>query len=232
MKILLVYPEYPPTFWSFKYIMKFIAKKAAYPPLGLLTVAAMLPREWRLRLVDMNIEKLGDDDLSWADYVMVSAMSVQKRSVLDILQRCRRLGVKVVAGGPLFTSTPEEYVDLAEHLVLNEAELTLPSFLADLNQGAPKKIYRTEEFPSLSFTPVPRWDLLSPLPFSVNSITLSLGGSGGLGASAALGTGTGAGGEGTGGEDAGWAGAGAVLFTSAGFTSVRTTTLFLGALAS
>jgi radical SAM superfamily enzyme YgiQ (UPF0313 family) len=160
MKILLLYPEYPATFWSFKYVLKFIAKKAAHPPLGLLTVAAMLPREWELRLLDMNTEKLGDGDLAWADYVMISAMSVQKRSALDILQRCRRLGVSVVAGGPLFTSTPEEYVDLVDHLVLNEAELTLPPFLADLREGRPKRIYRTEEFPDLSLTPIPRWDLL------------------------------------------------------------------------
>lgn len=160
MKVLLVYPEYPATFWSFKYVLRLIAKKAAHPPLGLLTVAAMLPRDWELRLADMNLEKLGDEDFSWADCVMISAMSVQKRSVFDILQRCRRLGVRVVAGGPLFSSTPEDYVDLVDHLVLNEAELTLPPFLADLKEGKPQRIYRSDEFPELSLSPVPRWDLV------------------------------------------------------------------------
>ena len=175
MKILLIYPEYPGTFWSFKHVLKLIAKKAAHPPLGLLTVAAMLPRDWELRLVDMNVEKLDDGDLAWADFVMVSAMSVQKRSVLDILHRCRRLGVRVVAGGPLFTSTPEDYMDLVDHLVLNEAELTLPPFLADLKEGRPQKIYRSEEFPELSLTPIPRWDLLRWDKYASLSLQFSRG---------------------------------------------------------
>ena len=102
MKVLMVYPEYPVTFWSFDHALKFISKKAAYPPLGLLTVAAMLPRDWEVRLIDLNIEKLKDLDLEWADYVMISAMLIQKRSVHSILQRCRSLGKKVVAGGPLY----------------------------------------------------------------------------------------------------------------------------------
>jgi radical SAM superfamily enzyme YgiQ (UPF0313 family) len=160
MKVLLVYPEYPVTFWSFKHVLKLIAKKAAYPPLGLLTVAAMLPKDWELRLVDMNIEKLDDGDISWADCVMVGAMSVQKQSTLEVLERCRRLGVRTVGGGPLFTSTPEHYVDLVDHLVLNEAELTLPPFVADLEAGKPRQVYRSHEFPDLSLTPIPRWDLL------------------------------------------------------------------------
>ncbi len=160
MRVLLVYPEYPVTFWSFKHVLKLIGKKAAHPPLGLLTVAALLPRDWELRLVDMNIEKLGDDDVSWADCVMVGAMSVQTKSALEILERCRRLGVTTVAGGPLFTSTPEDYLDLVDHLVLNEAELTLPPFVADLKAGKPRQVYRSHEFPDLALTPIPRWDLL------------------------------------------------------------------------
>ena len=119
MKVLLVYPEYPVTFWSFDYALKFISKKAAYPPLGLLTVAAILPDDLEARLVDLNVEKLKDADLKWADYVMISAMLIQKISVLNILQRCRSLGTRVIAGGPLFNSTPDEYVDLVDHLILN-----------------------------------------------------------------------------------------------------------------
>src|SRR4030042_3891552 len=108
MNILLVYPEYPDTFWSFSYALKFPSKKAAYPPLGLLTVAAMLPPEWDKRVVDMNVRKLKDKDLLWADYVFLSAMSIQKESVKAVLARCRELGVKVVAGGALFSHNQQE----------------------------------------------------------------------------------------------------------------------------
>ena len=126
MKILLVYPKYPDTFWSFKYALKFISKKATHPPLGLLTVAAMLPEEWEKRLVDMNTVSLKDKDLKWADYVFIGAMTVQKESVREVITRCKRAGVKTVAGGPLFTAAPEKY-DEVGHLVLNEAEITLSS---------------------------------------------------------------------------------------------------------
>jgi radical SAM superfamily enzyme YgiQ (UPF0313 family) len=160
MKALLIYPEIPATFWSFRHALKLVSKRAAYPPLGLLTVAAMLPQHWELRLVDMNAEKLEPEDLEWADMVLLSAMLVQKRSALDVLQRCRQLGKKVIAGGPLFNSLSDEFGGLVDHLVLNEAEATLPRFLADLEKGKPAKIYRSTDFPSLDATPVPRWDLI------------------------------------------------------------------------
>ena len=175
MKVLMVYPEYPVTFWSFDYVLKFVSKKAAYPPLGLLTVAAMLPESWDIRLVDMNVEKLKDRDLQWADYVMLSAMVVQKESVLSVLQRCRNLGKRVIAGGPLFNSTPEEYVDLVDHLILNEAEYTLPPFLADLETGNLKKIYRTDGFPELNTTPIPRWNLINIKKYATPMIQFSRG---------------------------------------------------------
>ena len=136
MKVLLVYPEYPDTFWSFSYALKFISKKAANPPLGLLTVAALLPAEWEKRLVDLNVRRLEDKDLLWADYVFIGAMSIQKESAKTVLNRCREIGVKVVAGGPLFTQEREEF-DGVDHLVLNEAEITLPLFLNDLRKDTP-----------------------------------------------------------------------------------------------
>ncbi len=123
MKILLVYPKYPNTFWSFSYALQFISKKASLPPLGLLTVAAMLPPEWEVRLVDKNVKRLRDSDLQWADYVFLSAMSIQKESTLSVIARCKKLGVKVIAGGPLFTANPGEFGHV-DHLVLNEAEIT------------------------------------------------------------------------------------------------------------
>jgi radical SAM superfamily enzyme YgiQ (UPF0313 family) len=156
---LLIYPEFPDTFWSFKHALKFIRKPASFPPLGLLTVAAMLPAEWAQRLVDVNVRALTAEDLAWADCAFISAMAVQRASAEQIIARCKEVGVRVVAGGPLFTAQHEQFDDV-DHLVLNEAELTLPAFLADLAQGQAKRIYRTADFPDLDRSPVPRWDLV------------------------------------------------------------------------
>src|SRR5512133_1074371 len=106
MNILLVYPEFPDTFWSFKHALKFVHKRAGAPPLGLLTVAAMLPPSWEKKLIDLNVVNITDKDLAWADYVFLSAMVVQRASVNAVLKRCKAAGVKVVAGGPLFTMEP------------------------------------------------------------------------------------------------------------------------------
>ena len=175
MNILMIYPKYPITFWSFNYALKIVSKKAAYPPLGLLTVAALLPRDWNIRLIDLNVESLSDSAIGWADYVMISAMMVQERSVQDILDRCARLKTPVIAGGPLFNSLPEKYKNQVDHLILNEAELTLPPFLADLKAGNPKKIYRTSRFPDLKLTPIPRWDLLEIRHYATLMIQCSRG---------------------------------------------------------
>ncbi|OIP89347.1 MAG: B12-binding domain-containing radical SAM protein [Syntrophobacteraceae bacterium CG2_30_61_12] len=175
MKVLMVYPEYPVTFWSFSYALKFISKKAAYPPLGLLTVAAMLPPEWPVRLVDMNVERLTDDAILWADTVMVSAMLIQQPSVEAVLQRCRRLARPVIAGGPLFNSLAEEYRGRVEHLVLNEAELTLPMLLRDLAAGSAQAEYRSGAFADLGLTPVPRWDLIQVKKYATVMIQASRG---------------------------------------------------------
>ncbi len=128
MKILLVYPQYPDTFWSFKHALKIISKKAAHPPLGLLTVAAMLPDEWEKKLVDMNVTSLTDKDLKWADYVFISAMVVQKNSVKEIISSCKEFNTKIVAGGPLFTTGYEAFKGV-DHFVLGVAEITLLPFL-------------------------------------------------------------------------------------------------------
>jgi radical SAM superfamily enzyme YgiQ (UPF0313 family) len=174
MKILLVYPQYPTTFWSFKYALKFISKKASLPPLGLLTVAAMLPPEWEQRLVDLNVRPLKDADLRWADYVLMSAMSIQRESAVSVISRCKALGVKVIAGGPLFTADPEEFPDV-DHLVLNEAEITLPLFLEDLRNGRTQRIYTSPRWADLSTTPVPRFDLLNMKKYASMNIQYSRG---------------------------------------------------------
>jgi radical SAM superfamily enzyme YgiQ (UPF0313 family) len=174
MNILLVYPKYPTTFWSFQYALKFISKKASLPPLGLLTVAAMLPAEWKQRLVDLNVRTLTDDDLLWADFVLVSAMSIQKESALSVLAQCKRRGIRVIAGGPLFTANPEEFGDV-DHLVLNEAEITLPLFLRDLAQGRPQRVYTSPQWANLAATPAPRFDLLNMRKYASMNIQYSRG---------------------------------------------------------
>ncbi|HIE17879.1 MAG TPA: radical SAM protein, partial [Dehalococcoidia bacterium] len=174
MKVLLVYPQYPETFWSFRHALKFISKKAAYPPLGLLTVSALLPKEWEKRLVDMNVASLSDGDIKWADYVFISAMAVQKESARYVIKKCQQLGVKVVAGGPLFT-TEHEVFDGVDHFILNEAEITLPCFLEDLRNGCAKHVYVSDKWPDISLTPVPSWELIDMRKYSAMNIQYSRG---------------------------------------------------------
>lgn len=174
MKILMVYPEFPDTFWSFKHALKFIRKKAGAPPLGLLTVAAMLPFAWEKRLVDLNVTALNDNDLDWADYVFVSAMVVQRDSARQVIERCHERGVKVVAGGPLFTMEHENFPDV-DHFVLNEAEETLAPFLRDLANGSPERVYASGEFPDIHQTPVPMWNLANLKHYDTISIQFSRG---------------------------------------------------------
>ena len=174
MNALLIYPEFPDTFWSFKHALKFIRKKASMPPLGLLTVAAMLPQEWEKRLVDVNVRKLTKKHLAWADYAFVSGMTLQRESARQIISRCKEAGVKVVAGGPLFTSEYEQFEEV-DHFVLNEAEITLSPFLADLEQGNAKRIYTTSEFPNIGETPAPLWELADMGRYASMSIQFSRG---------------------------------------------------------
>ncbi len=174
MKILLVYPYYPATFWSFRYAMKFIGRKASFPPLGLLTVAAMLPCAWEKKLVDMNARPLTDRDLRWADYVFISAMTIQRQSAQEVIDRCRRLGVKTVAGGPLFTSYSDDFPEV-DHLVLGEGEITFPRFLKDLEQGAARQIYSADGWAQLRETPVPLWDLVRMRDYAAMNIQYGRG---------------------------------------------------------
>jgi len=170
----MVYPKYPDTFWSFKYALRFLSKKALHPPLGLLTVAAMLPGSWEKKLVDMNVSGLQDKDLDWADYVFISAMSVQQDSANEVLARCREAGVKVVAGGPLFTAGHEDF-EPVDHFLLGEAEVTLPRFLADLENGRPEHLYRAESFPAIDGTPIPLWELVNMKRYLSMTIQYSRG---------------------------------------------------------
>lgn len=174
MKILLVYPKYPDTFWSFKHALKFVSKKAVTPPLGLMTVAAMLPQEWEKRLVDMNVTALKDKDITWADFVFISAISVQQESVKELIARCKGIGVKIVAGGPLFMTGYEEFKGV-DHFVLNEAEITLPLFLKDLKNGCAKAIYTSHEWADLKRTPIPHWELINMKKYGTMNVQYSRG---------------------------------------------------------
>jgi radical SAM superfamily enzyme YgiQ (UPF0313 family) len=174
MNILLIYPQFPDTFWSFKHALKFIRKKSSSPPLGLLTIAAILPAHWVKRLVDTNITGLTRQDLNWADYAFISAMTVQRDSVNKIITQCKEAGVKVVAGGPLFTVEPDQFSGV-DYFVLNEAELTLPAFLADLEQGHPKPSYSTAAFADIQKSPTPIWQLIKLNSYATMSVQFSRG---------------------------------------------------------
>jgi radical SAM superfamily enzyme YgiQ (UPF0313 family) len=174
MNALLIYPEFPDTFWSFKHALRFIRKKSSSPPLGLLTVASMLPPGWAKRLVDMNVAKLTREDLAWADYAFVSAMTVQRTSAYQVIDRCRAAGTRIVAGGPLFTTEHEQF-EAVDHFVLNEAELTLPPFLEDLGKGKAKRVYATSEFADVEKTPPPSWELADMDSYATMEVQYSRG---------------------------------------------------------
>jgi radical SAM superfamily enzyme YgiQ (UPF0313 family) len=174
MNILLVYPLYPDSFWSFKHALKFISKKAAVPPLGLITVSAMLPKNWPKKLVDLNVSELDLKDVIWADYVFISAMYIQKESVNNIISKCVNLGTKIVAGGPLFTQEYENYPQI-DHFILNEAEITLPLFLEDLSGGKPARVYKTGNYADLTHSPVPDYHLLEMKKYVSMNIQISRG---------------------------------------------------------
>lgn len=174
MKILLIYPRYPDTFWSFRYALKFISKNATEPPLGLLTVASMLPEEWDKKFVDLNVQNLREVDFKEVYLVFISAMSIQKKSAREIIEKCKEKGIKIVAGGPLFTMDFENYKDV-DFLVLNEAELTLPLFLEDFKKGKPKHIYQTKDFADLSDTPAPDFSLIKKKKYMSMNLQFSRG---------------------------------------------------------
>ena len=174
MKILLVYPKFPETFWSFQHALPFEDKRATFPPLGLLTVSAMLPESWERRLVDLNVESLWPDDIEWADMVFISAMIVQRESLEMVVKMCRDLGKTIVVGGP-YVSTSASSLPDADHIFIGEAETTLPEFLNDIELGIARKIYKADERPSLALTPVPDLSLIDLSAYSAMCVQYSRG---------------------------------------------------------
>ncbi len=174
MKCLLIYPQTPDTFWSFSYAVKFISKKSSEIPLGLITVAGLLPENWDIKLVDTNVTDLSEQHLNWADIVFISGMSIHRDHFQKIVDRCNRHDLTIVAGGPMVTIDPDD-ISGVDHYVLNEAEITLLRFLKDYQEGKAKKYYRTENYPEISKAPLPRWDLLEMDKYASMNLQYSRG---------------------------------------------------------
>jgi radical SAM superfamily enzyme YgiQ (UPF0313 family) len=174
MRVLLVNPDFPDTYWGLRKMMPLVHRSWVVAPLGLITVAAMLPRDWDLRLIDIAVEPLDDDDLRWADVVMLTGMLVQSSSMHAVLKRCRSLGVKTVVGGPYATAVPDE-LDDADYLVLGEAEQIISELCTDLSAGQARRIYREVDKPELNATPIPRYDLLKPGAYHYLAVQYSRG---------------------------------------------------------
>src|SRR5664279_3658985 len=174
MNALLVYPEFPDTFWSFKHALKFLGKRAAQPPLGLMTVAALLPRSWSKRLVDTNVEQLRDRDLAWADVVLLSGMHIQSDSLLAIVERCRARGLRTVVGGPIASSVPAAELK-ADHVVIGEAESLIGVLALELEQGTAKPVYQAAERPEMATSPLPDLSLIKMKRYSTMTVQYSRG---------------------------------------------------------
>ncbi len=174
MNALLVYPEFPDTFWSFKHALKFLGKRAAQPPLGLMTVAALLPRTWKKRLVDTNVERLRDRDLAWADVVLLSGMHIQSESMLTIVERCRARGLRTVIGGPIASSLPPAQLR-ADHVVIGEAEELIAQLASDLERGIAQPVYQAAQRPEMSASPLPDLSLIKMNRYSTMTVQYSRG---------------------------------------------------------
>jgi len=174
MNVLLVYPEFPDTYWSFRHALSFEGKRSAFPPLGLLTISAMLPADWNRRLVDMNIRDIRLRDIEWADVVFCSAMAVQRDSLKRVVALSKSRGKRVVVGGPYVSTTADNLPDV-DHIFVGEAEETLPEFVHDLERGEARRVYKATERPALSATPLPHFKLASLKHYSSMSVQYSRG---------------------------------------------------------
>jgi len=174
MKVLLVYPEFPDTFWSFKHALPFLGKRSAFPPLGLLTVSAMLPSHWERRLVDMNVQPLKDVDLDWADIVFFSGMIVQGPSMKKAIARAKQRGRITVAGGPI-VSTQDANLAEADHQVEGEAEDLMAQLVADLERREAKQLYKSHHLPDVTKVPLPHLHLAKLRRYSTLPVQYSRG---------------------------------------------------------
>lgn len=160
LKVLLIWPKFPPSFWGFEGVLEMLPEAAMTPPLGLITVAALCPPSWSLRLLDRAFDNVGDSDFEWADLVMVSAMHAQRADTQEVLSRARRLGRRTFIGGPWASSEPDKLRQLADHVLVGEAEEVFADIAADLERGTARAVYHVAEKPDMSRSPIPRFDLL------------------------------------------------------------------------
>ncbi len=174
MNVLLIYPHWPETYWSFSHALQFQGKRAAYPPLGLLTVASMLPKHWNKRLVDSSVRPLSNADLKWADIAMLSGMLVHEAELIEILDRCRKAGARTIVGGPVASSL-EHLREHADHVVIGEAEDVMPQLVSDIENGCPAAIYQAKKLPQLGTTPLPDLSLIEPRCYSTMAVQYSRG---------------------------------------------------------
>jgi len=172
---LLVWPKIPSSFWAFSGMLELLSEKVVMPPLGLITVAAVCPPEWSLRLVDEAVEELTDDDLRWADLVMVGGMEVQKDGIREVLARARRLGRRTIVGGPYASSVPDRILALADHVVAGEPDEAFAGIAAALESGTAKRLYEITDKPDVTRTPIPRFDLLKLKHYATMAIQFSRG---------------------------------------------------------
>ncbi len=174
MNALLVYPKFPDTYWSFKHALSFQGKRAAQPPLGLMTVAAMLPAHWNKRLIDTNVEKLKDSDLDWADVALVSGMHVQQEHLVAIVERCRARSLRTVVGGPIASSMSAAALK-ADHVVIGEAEDLISSLARDLETGKGRPVYEAAVRPLMEHSPLPDLSLIKMSRYSTMTVQYSRG---------------------------------------------------------
>src|SRR5579863_3267282 len=160
LKVLLIWPKFPPSFWGFEGVLRMLPEAAMTPPLGLITVAALCPSSWSLRLLDHAFDEISDEDYRWADLVMVSSMHAQRVDTLAILARARELRTRTFIGGPWASSEPERLRDFADHVLVGEAEEVFAAIANDLERGTARALYRVDDKPDMSHSPIPRFDLL------------------------------------------------------------------------
>src|SRR6202011_4669069 len=175
IKVLMVWPRFPASFGSLAEVMEIVPERSLVPPLGLITVAALCPKQWEIRLVDVAFEEWSDKDLLWCNLVMVSAMEVQREEVRQILERASKLSRRTMIGGPYASSEPEALLPLADHVVVGEPDEIFQEIAADLDDGSASRLYRVTEKPDVSRTPVPRFDLLALKKYSSMSVQFSRG---------------------------------------------------------
>jgi radical SAM superfamily enzyme YgiQ (UPF0313 family) len=175
VKVLMVWPSFPPSFWGFEGVLQMIPERAMTPPLGLITVAALCPATWEIRLIDHAFEELRDEDIKWADLVMVSAMHAQRADALTVLRRARDMGRRTFVGGPWASTDPDAVLLVADHVMVGEAEEAFPGIAAALENGTAHALYRIVDKPDMTRSPVPRFDLLHRDKYTSMPIQFSRG---------------------------------------------------------